>query len=146
MLYCYLCFQRPMMNHSINGRGKLLPKGMRMHMISWIDAPDDVYFMATNATKWVIPLPLLYCFVYNRHDARRDRWDIRITNHHLAVYLCGFLWLRNGLYLLYETELTILTTPISSIKSKPFDKFSMLHSQRLHHAQCMPTRSIRMFF
>ena len=40
-----------MMNHSINGRGKLLPKGMRMHMISWIDAPDDVYFMATNATK-----------------------------------------------------------------------------------------------
>lgn len=41
------------LNHSAlpNGRGKLLPKGFRMPMISWIDAPDDVYFMATNATK-----------------------------------------------------------------------------------------------
>ena len=41
-----------MLNHnSLNGRGKLLPKNLRMHMISWIDAPDDVYFIATSATK-----------------------------------------------------------------------------------------------
>lgn len=40
-----------LMNHNINGRGKMLPKGFRMPMISWIDAPDDVYFMATSATK-----------------------------------------------------------------------------------------------
>ncbi|KAL4238896.1 Metastasis-associated protein mta1 [Mactra antiquata] len=40
-----------MMNHNMNGRGKMLPKNFRMHMISWIDAPDDVYFMATSATK-----------------------------------------------------------------------------------------------
>lgn len=24
---------------------------MKMHMISWIDAPDDVYFLATDATR-----------------------------------------------------------------------------------------------
>ena len=48
-------FQRAnMLNHnSLNGRGKLLPKSLRMHMISWIDAPDDVYFIATSATKYV---------------------------------------------------------------------------------------------
>lgn len=41
-----------MLNHaSLNGRGKLIPKNLRMHMISWIDAPDDVYFIATSATK-----------------------------------------------------------------------------------------------
>lgn len=40
-----------MLNNSMNGRGKLLPKNLRMHMISWIDAPDDVYFIATAATK-----------------------------------------------------------------------------------------------
>ena len=55
-IYNYvLCFQRAnMLNHaSLNGRGKLLPKNLRMHMISWIDAPDDVYFIATSATKYV---------------------------------------------------------------------------------------------
>ncbi|WAR19041.1 MTA1-like protein, partial [Mya arenaria] len=35
----------------INGRGKMLPKGLRIPMISWIDAPDDVYFISTSATK-----------------------------------------------------------------------------------------------
>ncbi|VDI23707.1 metastasis-associated protein MTA [Mytilus galloprovincialis] len=32
------------MNHHMNGRG-------RMQMINWIDAPDDVYFVATEATR-----------------------------------------------------------------------------------------------
>ncbi|KAL3874853.1 hypothetical protein ACJMK2_037813 [Sinanodonta woodiana] len=42
-----------MLNHTnMNGRGgKSMAKGMRMHMISWIDAPDDVYFISTEATK-----------------------------------------------------------------------------------------------
>jgi hypothetical protein len=38
-------FQRGnVMNHHMNGRG-------RMQMINWIDAPDDVYFVATEATR-----------------------------------------------------------------------------------------------
>ncbi|XP_021345443.1 metastasis-associated protein MTA3-like isoform X2 [Mizuhopecten yessoensis] len=40
------------LNHNMNGRGKMpVSKGMRMHMINWIDAPDDVYFVATDATR-----------------------------------------------------------------------------------------------
>lgn len=33
-----------MVNHQMNGRG-------RMQMINWIDAPDDVFFVATDATR-----------------------------------------------------------------------------------------------
>ncbi|KAK3093683.1 hypothetical protein FSP39_018875 [Pinctada imbricata] len=41
-----------LMNHNMNGRGRLPGmRGMRMHMINWIDAPDDVYFVATDATR-----------------------------------------------------------------------------------------------
>ncbi|KAJ8308083.1 hypothetical protein KUTeg_012957 [Tegillarca granosa] len=40
------------LNHNMNGRGRLpISKSMRMHMINWIDAPDDVYFVATDATR-----------------------------------------------------------------------------------------------
>ncbi|XP_046557984.1 metastasis-associated protein MTA3-like isoform X4 [Haliotis rubra] len=42
-------------NHSTfkNGRSKTpgVRGGYKMHMISWIDAPDDVYFVATEATR-----------------------------------------------------------------------------------------------
>lgn len=41
-----------MLNHQMNGRGRMLPKGLKgMQMFSWIDAPDDVYFISTNNTK-----------------------------------------------------------------------------------------------
>ncbi|XP_025103893.1 metastasis-associated protein MTA1-like isoform X2 [Pomacea canaliculata] len=46
--------QRGLLNHgSINGRSKGVPgtRGVKMHMISWIDMPDDVYFVATEATR-----------------------------------------------------------------------------------------------
>lgn len=40
------------MNHNMNGRGKVMGvRGMRMQMINWLDAPDDVYFVATDATR-----------------------------------------------------------------------------------------------
>lgn len=41
-----------LMNHNVNGRGKVMGvRGMRMQMINWLDAPDDVYFVATDATR-----------------------------------------------------------------------------------------------
>ncbi|XP_061173834.1 metastasis-associated protein MTA3-like [Saccostrea echinata] len=41
-----------LMNHNMNGRGKAMGvRGMRMQMINWLDAPDDVYFVATDATR-----------------------------------------------------------------------------------------------
>ncbi|XP_076463622.1 metastasis-associated protein MTA3-like [Babylonia areolata] len=45
--------QRGLLNHgSMNGRGKMpAMRGSKMHMISWLDMPDDVFFMATNATR-----------------------------------------------------------------------------------------------
>lgn len=42
------------MNHNMNGRGKVMGvRGMRMQMINWLDAPDDVYFVATDATRYI---------------------------------------------------------------------------------------------
>lgn len=42
------------MNHNMNGRGKAMGvRGMRMQMINWLDAPDDVYFVATDATRYI---------------------------------------------------------------------------------------------
>ncbi|KAL5008391.1 hypothetical protein ScPMuIL_013972 [Solemya velum] len=39
-------------NHtSMNGRNKYMVKPLKMHMMNWIDAPDDVYFVATDATR-----------------------------------------------------------------------------------------------
>lgn len=44
-----------LMNPSLsNGRAKVATitrVGGRKQMISWVDAPDDVYFVATDATK-----------------------------------------------------------------------------------------------
>lgn len=38
----------------MNGRGKVMGvRGMRMQMINWLDAPDDVYFVATDATRYI---------------------------------------------------------------------------------------------
>lgn len=41
----------------LNGRAKIATVtrvGGRKQMISWVDAPDDVYFVATDSTKWVL--------------------------------------------------------------------------------------------
>jgi len=47
----------------MNGRGKMpVSKSMRMHMINWIDAPDDVYFVATDATRY-LSFPLSFAFL-----------------------------------------------------------------------------------
>jgi len=46
----------------VNGRGRMLPKGLRMPMINWIDAPDDVYFIATTVTKYVLQIPITVNF------------------------------------------------------------------------------------
>lgn len=56
--------QRGLLNHgSMNGRGKMpAMRGSKMHMISWLDMPDDVFFFATDATRFVswrdVNLPL----------------------------------------------------------------------------------------
>ncbi|XP_055879501.1 metastasis-associated protein MTA3-like isoform X5 [Biomphalaria glabrata] len=40
------------LNHnSINGRSRFAGRNMKMHMVSWMDMPDDVYFVATMATR-----------------------------------------------------------------------------------------------
>lgn len=41
-------------NNPLNGRAKMATitrVGGRKQMISWVDAPDDVYFVATDSTK-----------------------------------------------------------------------------------------------
>lgn len=66
-------FQRgSVLNHNMNGRGKMpVSKGMKMHMINWIDAPDDVYFVATDATRYykfvfsILNLSVLFFFFLN---------------------------------------------------------------------------------
>ncbi|XP_076442316.1 metastasis-associated protein MTA3-like isoform X3 [Babylonia areolata] len=44
---------RGLLNHgSLNGRGRMPSmRGSKMHMISWLDMPDDVFFVATDATR-----------------------------------------------------------------------------------------------
>ncbi|KAL8612830.1 hypothetical protein ACOMHN_038085 [Nucella lapillus] len=44
---------RGLLNHnSLNGRGRMPAlRGSKMHMISWLDMPDDVFFVATDATR-----------------------------------------------------------------------------------------------
>ena len=46
-------FQRgSVLNHNaINGRNRFAGRNMKMHMVSWMDMPDDVFFVATLATK-----------------------------------------------------------------------------------------------
>jgi len=40
------------LNHNlINGRSRFGGPRMKLHMVSWMDMPDDVYFQATPATK-----------------------------------------------------------------------------------------------
>ncbi|BFZ12139.1 hypothetical protein BsWGS_15178 [Bradybaena similaris] len=41
------------LNHNVinNGRNRFAGRNMKMHMISWMDMPDDVYFVATTATR-----------------------------------------------------------------------------------------------
>lgn len=41
-----------MVNNHMNGRSRNgPPKSLKMQMISWVDAPDDVYFVSTDATR-----------------------------------------------------------------------------------------------
>lgn len=50
---------RAPVGHSINGRAKVATitrVGGRKQMISWVDAPDDVFFVATENTRLVICL------------------------------------------------------------------------------------------
>ena len=46
-------FQRGnVLNHNtLNGRGRFCGPRMKMHMVSWMEMPDDVYFVSTMATK-----------------------------------------------------------------------------------------------
>ncbi|XP_005093442.1 metastasis-associated protein MTA3 isoform X2 [Aplysia californica] len=40
------------LNHnSVNGRSRFCGKSMRMQLVGWMDNPDDVYFVATAATR-----------------------------------------------------------------------------------------------
>jgi len=40
------------LNHNtLNGRGRFCGPRMKMHMVSWMEMPDDVYFVSTMATK-----------------------------------------------------------------------------------------------
>ncbi|XP_064601539.1 metastasis-associated protein MTA3-like isoform X2 [Liolophura sinensis] len=44
--------QRSSVINHMNGRNRgSNPKSLKMQMISWIDAPDDVYFVSTDATR-----------------------------------------------------------------------------------------------
>lgn len=44
---------RALLNHgSMNGRGRMpSARGSKGHMVNWIDMPDDVFFIATDATR-----------------------------------------------------------------------------------------------
>ncbi|RUS76393.1 hypothetical protein EGW08_015844, partial [Elysia chlorotica] len=40
------------LNHnSVNGKSRFVGRNMKMHMVSWMDMQDDVYFVATMATR-----------------------------------------------------------------------------------------------
>ena len=49
-----MCLQRVLLGHgSVNGRARVPAlRGSKMHMISWLDMPDDVFFYATDATRF----------------------------------------------------------------------------------------------
>lgn len=53
-LYGVLFQRGSVLNHNVinNGRNRFAGRNMKMHMISWMDMPDDVYFVATTATRY----------------------------------------------------------------------------------------------
>lgn len=48
----FLSQRGSVLNHnSVNGRSRFAGRSTKMHMVSWMDMPDDVYFVATIATR-----------------------------------------------------------------------------------------------
>ena len=53
-LYGVLFQRGSVLNHnSVNGKSRFVGRNMKMHMVSWMDMQDDVYFVATMATRFV---------------------------------------------------------------------------------------------